>query len=249
MRKLDIIRQKRRFEMFNERSRDKVLELNTFFGKYKMQFEDRIKKLFVYYDTPDKDLEKSNIVLFKTQIGNFCELNMATEKINATYRYQIKTNYKHFTKPIKMHDNILKHKDFLIESFASMFMSGINFDAEFLMRKLKVAYTIETVSTEFRSLDVMGLKITYSFDKDKYTNKFNNQIAFNDVLTIYQHSRPETDADFADLMSKLMRYCKELTETTETKIMIARRKTETSLFPIKEKVDPKKKDKKDKKKK
>jgi hypothetical protein len=94
MRKLDIIRQKRRFELFNERSRDKVLELNTFFGKYKMQFEDRIKKLFVYYDTPDKDLEKSNIVLFKTQIGNFCELNMATEKINATYRYQIKTNYK-----------------------------------------------------------------------------------------------------------------------------------------------------------
>ena len=63
MRSLDKIRQKRRFEMFNEGSQAKVLELNSFFGKYKMQFEDRIKKVFVYYDTPDKDLEKSNLKL------------------------------------------------------------------------------------------------------------------------------------------------------------------------------------------
>lgn len=238
MRKLDIIRQKRRFEMFNEGSQAKVLELNSFFGKYKMQFEDRIKKVFVYYDTPDKDLEKSNIILFKTQIGNFCELNMATEKISSTITYEAKTNYKHFTKQVKLNDSLLKHKDFLIDSFANMFMSSLNFDAEFLMRKLKISYIIETTSTEYRSLNVMGLKITYSFDKDRYTNKFNNQIVTNNVLTIYQHSRPETDEDFEDLLSKLARYCKELTATNETKIMIARRKTEQINIPTKE--DPKK---------
>ena len=61
MRPTDVIKQKRRFEMFNETSQAKVLELNSFFGKYQMQFEDRIKKVFIYYDTPDKDLEKSKI--------------------------------------------------------------------------------------------------------------------------------------------------------------------------------------------
>ena len=152
--------------MFNEASKYKVLELNSFFGKYIMQFEDKINKVFTYYDTPNHDLEKSNIVLYKTQIGNFTELNMATEKVNSSFRYTVRTHYKHFTKQIKPHDSVLKHKAFLIDSFSNMFMSSINFDPEFLMKKLQVAYVIKTTSTEYRSLNVSGLKITYSFDKD-----------------------------------------------------------------------------------
>lgn len=225
MRSLDKIRQKRRFEMFNEDSKEKVLELNSFFGKYIMQFEERINKTFIYYDTPNHDLQKSNIVLYKTIIGNFTELNMATEKINATFRYSIRTNYKHYTKQIKPHDSILKHKQFLIDNFTNMFMSSINFDPEFLMRKLQVAYVIKTTSLEYRSMNVTGLKITYSFDKDIYTNHFNNQTVTSNILTIYQHSSEKTDEDFENLIGKLIRYCKELTPTKDTKIMIARRMT------------------------
>ena len=249
MRPTDQIRQKRRFEMFNDKSKEKVLELNSFFGKYIMHFEEKIKKVFTYYDTPNRDLEKSNIALFKTHIGNFAELNMATEKVNATYRYTVRTNYKHFKKQIKAHDNLMKHKEFLVDSFTSMFLSGINFDPEFLMRKLQPVYTIETTSTEYRSLNITGLKITYSFDQDKYTNHENKQIIFNDVLTIYQHSREATDADFEDLNSKLIRYCKELTPTNETKIMIARRLTANKVVVEKPTIELNKKNKKDKKKK
>ena len=225
MRALDKIRQKRRFEMFNSNSKYKVLELNSFFGKYIMHFEEKINKVFTYYDTPNHDLEKSNIVLYKTQIGNFTELNMATEKINSSFRYTVRTNYKHYAKQIKPHDSILKHKDFLIDNFTNMFMSSINFDPEFLMKKLQVAYVIKTTSTEYRSMNVSGLKITYSFDTDVYTNYFTNQIVKSDILTIYQHSAQNTDEDFEDLISKLERYCKELTPTKDTKIMIARRLT------------------------
>lgn len=225
MRALDKIRQKRRFEMFNEDSKAKVLELNSFFGKYIMHFEEKINKTFVYYDTPNHDLLKSNIVLYKTIIGNFTELNMANEKISSTYRYSLRTNYKHFTKQIKPHDSILKHKQFLIDNFTNMFMSSINFDPEFLMRKLQVAYVIKTTSTEYRSMNVTGLKITYSFDQDIYTNNFNNQSVKSNILTIYQHSSENTDEDFENLMGKLQRYCKELTPTNDTKIMIARRLT------------------------
>ena len=231
MRALDIIRQKRRFEMFNAASKDKVLEINSFFGKYIMHFEEKITKTFTYYDTPNHDLQKSNIVLYKTQIGSFCELNMANEKISNSHRYNIKTNYKHFTKPIKSFDSILKHKDFLINSFTEMFISSINFDPEFLLRKLQVAYTIKTVSEEWRSLNISGLKITYSFDKDIYTNHFNNLTKNANILTIYQHSAPSTDEDFEDIISKLTRYCKELTPTNDTKIMIARKETVVKTQP------------------
>ncbi len=231
MRALDKIRQKRRFEMFNASSKDKVLELNSFFGKYIMHFEEKIEKVFTYYDTPNHDLQKSNIVLYKTQIGNFTELNMATEKVNSTFRYTVRTNYKHFTKQIKPHDSILKHKEFLIDNFTNMFMSSINFDPEFLMKKLQVAYVIRTTSLEYRSMNISGLKITYSFDKDTYTNNFNKQVAKSNILTIYQHSAESTDADFENLMGKLIRYCKELTPTKDTKIMIARRLTVPKAEP------------------
>lgn len=222
MRSLDKIRQKRRFLMFGEDSKERVLELNSFFGKYIMHFEEKINKTFTYYDTPNFDLLKSNIVLYKTQIGSFTELNMATEKVNSNYRYSLRTNYKHFTKQIKPHDSLLKHKEFLIDSFTNMFMSSINFDPEFLMRKLQAAYEIKTVSTEYRSTNIAGLKITYSFDKDIYVNHCNNRTIKTDILTIYQHSSENTDEEFEDLISKLTRYCKELTPTKDTKIMIAR---------------------------
>ena len=250
MRVLDKIRQKRRFEMFNEKSKDKVLELNSFFGKYIMHFEERIEKTFTYYDTPNHDLEKSNIVLYKTQIGNFTELNMATEKVNSTFRYTIRTNYKHFTKQIKPHDSIFKHKDFLIEAFTNMFMSSINFDPEFLLKKLQVAYTIKTTSTEYRSMNIAGLKITYSFDKDIYTNHFNKQTVRSNILTIYQHSAENTDEDFENLIGKLTRYCKELTLIVDTKIMVARRLTIPKAEPKfvdKKKLDEMKKNMKKKK--
>lgn len=253
MRALDKIRQKRRFLMFNEDSKEKVLELNSFFGKYLMHFEEKIKKTFVYYDTPDHDLEKSNIVLYKTSIGNFTELNMATETVTTNVRYKLRTNYRHYTKQIRPHDSILKHKDFLVDNFTNMFMSSINFDPEFLMRKLQVAYVIQTVSKEYRSMNVTGLKITYSFDKDRYTNNYNHQQVETNILTIYQHSSEKTDEDFEDLISKLTRYCKELTPTSDTKIMIARAKTlekeKSFQQEMKAREEKKLADKKDKKKK
>ena len=182
-------------------------------------------------------------MLYKTQIGSLCELNMATERLDSNYRYTIRTNYKHFSKQIRHGDSLLKHKEFLIDSFTNMFLSSINFDPEFLMRKLQVAYTIETVSQEYRSMNITGLKITYSFDTDIYTNHTTNQRVKSHILTIYQHSGENTNADFDDLISKLTRYCKELTPTDDTKIMIARRLTEpkTSLMGI---VENQKKNKK-----
>lgn len=236
MRPLDKIRQKRRFEMFNEKTKDAVLEVNAFFGKYNMHFEEKIKKTRTFYDTPNFDLQKSNIVLFKTQIGKFTELNFATEKLNTVYRYNLRTNYKHFTKQIKPMDSLMKHKDFLIDGFKDMFLSSINFDPEFLLRKLQPLYKIQTVSREYRSVNTTGLKITYSFDDDTYTNYFDNVKAKANILTIYQHSPENTDADFEDLISKLTRYCKELTPIVDTKIMIARRMTQPRAIPI----DPKK---------
>ena len=225
MQSLDKIRQERKFEMFNQNSKDKVLELNSFFGKYIMHFQDRYTRTYTYYDTPNRDLEKSNIVVYKLQIGNTCELHMQTEKTTSTVRYTIRQNEKHFSKPVKVYENILKHKQFLVDNFSNMFMSSIIFDPEFLIKKLQVVYIIKSESTEYRSMNIGGLKITYSFDVDTYTNPENKVTVRDHNLVIYQHSSEKTNADFEDLISKLTRYCKELTPTEDTKIVRARKMT------------------------
>lgn len=230
MRQLEIIKQKRRFYMFSEKTKASVLEVNAFFRKYTMGFEEKIKKRFIYYDTPEHDLQKSNIVLFKTIIGKFCELNFATEKLSSTSYYTLRTKYKHFkTDEIKANESPLRYKTFLIESFKSMFMSSLGFDPEFLLKRLRPMYLIETTSMEYRSTNITGLKITYSFDKDVYTNFENNVKATENILTIYQHSGENTNQDFDDVVNKLTHYCKELTPTNETKIMIARNLTKTKI--------------------
>ncbi len=234
--------------MFSPKTKAKVLELNSFFSKYSMSYEDKINKKFTYYDTPNYDLEKSNIVLYKTQIGKLTELNMATDKISSTHKYTIRSHYKHFVLQIKPNDSIFKYKDFLIDKFKDMFMSSVNFDPEFLFQKLQVAYTIETTATEYRSTNVTGLKITYSFDTDIYTNMFNKNKVTSNILTIYQHSPARTNDDFEDLISKLTRYLKELTPTSDTKIQIARKmcseqaakNKQLELQEMKRKVDKKK---------
>ena len=53
------------------------------------------------------------------------------------------------------------------------------------------------------------------------------------ILTIYQHSGIKTDEAFEDLISKLIRYCKELTPIKDTKIMIARKITVPKIEPVK----------------
>ncbi|MCQ2564501.1 MAG: hypothetical protein MJ152_01390, partial [Clostridia bacterium] len=100
---------------------------------------------------------------------------------------------------------------------------------EFLLKKLKPAYTVDTISQEYRSLSGTTLKITYSFDSDTYKNFENNKVVKNNVLTIYQHSNADTDDEFADLMGKIDRYMGELTPTDQTKIMLARRMTQTKM--------------------
>ena len=225
MQALDKIRQERKFEMFNEYSKDKVLELNSFFGKYIMHFQDRYIRTYTYYDTPNRDLEKSNIIIYKLQVGNTCELHMQTEQTTSTLRYTIRQNEKHFSKPVKSYDSILKHKQFLIDNFSNMFMSSIIFDPEFLIKKLQVVYIIKSESVEYRSMNIGGLKITYSFDTDTFTNPENKATVKDHSLIIYQHSPEKTNADFEDLISKLTRYCKELTPTNDSKIVRARKLT------------------------
>jgi len=242
----DIVRQKRRFEMLDKSSMKDVLKMNAFFGRYDLRFIGKIKKVYTYYDTDNYDLYKSGIALFRTDIGKTHTLTMTLERLyNEDNRKLQSYRNKKDVIDINKHDSIFKHIEFLRNSFLNMFNSSISFDADFLLKKLRTTYVITTISNEYRATNGIGLKITYSFDQDKFFNheiKAKNQ---GDYLTIYQHSKSETDDEFANLISKITRYCKSLTPIKESKIAIARKLTSRQAMEQKQKLK-KEKDKKKK---
>jgi len=245
---LDIVRQKRRFELLDKSSRNEVLKINAFFGKYEMRFMGKVKKVFTYYDTPNFDLYKSGIALFRTDIGKSHTLTMTLERLYSEDNRKLQTyRNKKEVLEIGKHDSLLKHLDFLRNSFLDMFNSSLSFDADFLLKKLRRTYIISTISHEYRSTDGIGLKATYSFDFDTFFNYETNIKKQGYYLTIYQHSKESTDEDFTNLISKLVRYCKSITPIKESKVEIARKVTvipATDMSKIVNKKDKKKNKKK-----
>ena len=58
----DIVRQKRRYEMFDKNSKNEVMNLIVFFGRYEVRDDGLIYKQYIYYDTDNLDLFKSGIL-------------------------------------------------------------------------------------------------------------------------------------------------------------------------------------------
>ena len=229
----DIVRQKRRYEMFDKSSKREVLQLIKFFGRYQIRNDGKVNKQYIYYDTDNLDLFKSGIALFRTIINGKHTLTMTLERLynEDNKRLQSYSNKRNEIE-IESRSSIFDYPEFLRNSFNNMFDSFVNLDPDYLLKKLKLTYSISTVSYEYKIINGTGLKATLSFDKDKYIDHWTKRKASSWYLTVYQHSRENTDEEYANLISKLERYCKSLTRIKESKVEIAR--TRTKITPKKE---------------
>lgn len=226
----DIVRQKRRYEMFDKRSKKEVLDLIEFFGRYQMRDNGVVNKQYVYYDTDNLDLYKCGIALFRSIINGKHTLTMTLERLynEDNKRLQTYTSKKNEI-DIEPNSGVYDHPEFLRNSFKNMWDGFVNLDPDYLLKKLKLTYSIFTKCTEIKLVNGTGLKATLSFDYDKYTNHMNNRKSDGWYLTVYQHSKEDTDAEYDNLTSKLERYCKSLTRIRESKVEIARSRTKDVL--------------------
>jgi hypothetical protein len=236
----DIVRQKRRYEMLDKNSRKEVLDLIAFFSRYQLRNDGIVYKQYVYYDTENLDLYKSGIALFRTIINGKHTLTMTLERL---YNEGLQPySNKHNEIPLEPKDSIFSYPEFLRNSFKNMWDGFLNIDPDYLLKKLTKTYTIDTVSHEYKLSNGTGLKSTLSFDYDKYLDHRTNRKAKSEFLTVYQHSREDTNEEYENLISKIARYCKTLTYINKTKVDLARAKTK-----ILTKEEVKKKEKNDKK--
>ena len=222
----DIVRQKRRYEMFDKNSKKEVMALIEFFGRYQIRNDGKVDKQYIYYDTDNLDLYKSGIALFRTIINGKHSLTMTLERLyNEDNGYLQTYSNKRNQIDIEPRDSIFKYPEFLRNSFKNMWDGFVNFDPDYLLKKLKISYSIETTSYEYKLINGTGFKATLSFDSDKYWDHWTNKKASSLFLTIYQHSRENTNDEYENLISKIERYCKSLTRIKESKVDLARVKT------------------------
>lgn len=222
----DIVRQKRRYEMLDKNSKKEVLDLIDFFGRYEMRNDGRVDKQYIYYDTENLDLYKSGIALFRTVVNGKHTLTMTLERFYNEDNERLQTySNKRNEIEIEPRDSIFQYPEFLRNSFKNMWDGFLNLDPDYLLKKLNVTYSIDTTSYEYKLINGTGLKATLSFDSDKYNNHIDNKKASSLFLTVYQHSREETNAEYENLISKIERYCKSLTRIKESKVDLARAKT------------------------
>ena len=219
----DIVRQKRRYEMLDKKAKNEVMNMLDFFGRYQIRDDGKVFKQYIYYDTDNLDLYKSGIALFRTVINGKHSLTMTLEKLyNEDNKFLQSYSNKRNEIDIEPRNSIFDYPDFLRNSFKNMWDGFLNLDPDYLLKKLKLAYTIETESSEYKLINGTGLKATLSFDSDKYLNHENKRKASSLFLTVYQHSRENTNDEYENLLSKLEKYCKSLTRIQDSKIELAR---------------------------
>ncbi|MBQ7798112.1 MAG: hypothetical protein IJ371_03215, partial [Clostridia bacterium] len=148
---------------------------------------------------------------------------------------------KHNELQLEPKDSIFAYPEFLRNSFKNMWDGFLNMDPDYLLKKLTLTYTIETTSHEYKLINGTGLKATLSFVSYKYIDHRTNKKADSLFLTVYQHSREDTNEEYENLVSKIERYCKSLTHINKTKVDLARAKTKVI---IKDTTNDKKKKKK-----
>ncbi len=239
----DIVRQKRRYEMLDKNSQKEVLNLINFFGRYQLRNDGMVNKQYIYYDTDNLDLYKSGIALFRTVINGKHKLTMTLERLYNEDNEHLQLYSKKINElDLDPRDSIFKYPEFLRNSFKNMWDGFLNLDPDYLLKKLRYSYTINTVSSEFKLINGTGLKATLSFDSDKYLDHWTKRKASSLFLTVYQHSREDTNDEYENLISKIEKYCKSLSRIKESKIELARTKTK---IIAKEAKDEKKKKKKE----
>lgn len=223
----DIVRQKRRYEMFDKNSKNEILDLIKFFGRYEIRDDGIIDKQYIYYDTDNLDLFKSGIALFRTVVNGKHSLTMTLEKLynEDNKRLQSYANKKNEIE-ISSRDSIFDYTEFMRNSFKNMFDSYLNIDPDYLLKKLSLTHSINTTSHEIRIINGTGFKCTLAFDNDHYVNHRAKRKASGLYFTVYQHSRDDTDTEYLNLLSKFERYCgASLTLVKKSKVEIARIKT------------------------
>ena len=222
---LNIFKQERRYEVFDEKTFSHFLKIVKTMTTYTLDEPVRKKVVDYYYDNDKKLLEENELLLRRRVSGKKAELKIKRRYFNPQYFYSDNLRSHEREKEIGSKEPLSKHFFFLNNALNSMFSNTLKFDPDKLFEQTKVTLIISS-SQEVRKLfGYGGLKIEIKHEKLKINNKNTNRKAYTEIIQLKLLSPDDTLPLFEDFITRIEKHCKEIFYTKDSKYEIAVKNT------------------------
>lgn len=222
---LNIFKQERRYEVFDEKTFSRFLKLLRTMTTYTI--DEPIKKRVVdyYYDNENKLLEENELLLRRRVCGKKAELKIKRRYFNPQYFYSDNLRSHEREKEIGANEPLSKHFFFLNNALNSMFSNTLKFDPDKLFEKVRVFLIIKSDQQIRKLFGYGGLKLEIKHEKLKIFNKITNRKAYTEIIQLKLLSADDTLPLFEDFITRLEKHCKEIFYTKDSKYEIAIKNT------------------------
>ena len=222
---LNIFKQERRYEVFDEKTFSRFLKLLRTMTTYTI--DEPIKKRVVdyYYDNENKLLEENELLLRRRVCGKKAELKIKRRYFNPQYFYSDNLRSHEREKEIGANEPLSKHFFFLNNALNSMFSNTLKFDPDKLFEKVRVFLIIKSDQQIRKLFGYGGLKLEIKHEKLKIFNKITSREARTEIIQLKLLSADDTLPLFEDFITRLEKHCKEIFYTKDSKYEIAIKNT------------------------
>lgn len=222
---LNIFKQERRYEVFDEKTFSRFLKLLKTMTTYTIDEPVRKKVTDYYYDNDKKLLEENELLLRRRVCGKKAELKIKRRYFNPQYFYSDNLRSHEREKEIGANEPLSKHFFFLNNALNSMFSNTLKFDPDKLFEQTRVNLIINSVQEIRKLFGYGGLKIEIKHEKLKIFNKITNRKAYTEIIQLKLLSTDDTLPLFEDFITRIEKHCKEIFYTKDSKYEIAIKNT------------------------
>lgn len=226
------------YDDISGKAENKVISINKNLEVDKVTFVSSAKYKIIYYDTPDKLLTKSGVLLSKSQENG--EYVLKVERLNFLPSVSRGHDYEAYVHKINPKDEPKHHSFYLINGITDLFSTIFTIDLEYIIKKVVPIYTIDVESSVYRAFKSNGFKCLLSFEKLTYVNTKNKRKKVNNELVVSYSGHQNFYPDLKRFIVQLERYCKDILEKDLTRFEYASKVTKDIVKQPKEKKKKKK---------
>lgn len=225
---------------------NKIMHISRNLDVDKFTFLSKERNRIIYYDTPDRLLTTSGILLSKFSENG--EYFFKVEKLNFLPTASILYKNSNFIHKIQPKDEPIHHSYYIINGITSIFSTIFTIDLEHILKRVKPIYIIDKESSVYRAFKSNGFKCLISFEKVVYLNKKTKIKKHNNEVEVYFIGLKSLEKDYNEFIFKLEKYSKDIIKKKETRYEFAERTTKIVKQVKPNKTDDKKNKKEQKKK-
>ena len=215
------------FDTITNKAFRKLLSLSAVLKAYTYKFAGRSVSSYIFYDTRENLLQRAGILFYKT-----------SEKGKHYYKIEklsfLPKTFKAMDEQVFVHqissqkDTPSDHSLYLIDAITSMFATQFNIDLENILKMVVPKMIVEIRSDNYKIFSGTGFKCDMALENVIYRNLETKKKAKRKEVTFTLDSPISFIKDYETFIQTITKYCKDITELTESRYEHAKNLTKIS---------------------